>query len=280
MTSSTVNSAPTQSASPPPTGLVELWQQRHLLGLMVKRDCLGRYKGSLLGLLWPLINPVGHLLLYTFLFSVVLKVKFGTSGSTSNFALYLMAGLLPWGAFAEALARSSTVILEHPNLVKRVVFPLQILPVVTVLSALVTEAIAFIILLAGVLLYNHGLPSSLVFLPLIIISQILLTAGISWFVASLSVYIRDIRHLMALGLSAWMYGTPIVYPATALPEKIQFILWLNPMAGIVMDYRRVVLEGLAPDWQHYGVYTAMAVIVCIVGFNFFEGTKKSFADVM
>ncbi|MBP9094637.1 ABC transporter permease [bacterium] len=280
MTTSTVTSTPTKAPEQPPSGLVELWQQRHLLSLMVKRDCIGRYKGSLLGLLWPLINPLGHLLLYTFLFSVVLKVKFGTSGSTSNFALYLMAGLLPWGAFAEALARSSTVILEHPNLVKRVVFPLQILPLVTVLSALVTEAIAFLTLLAGVLLYNHGLPSSLIYLPLIITSQILLTAGISWFVASLSVYIRDIRHLIALGLSAWMYGTPIVYPATALPEKIQFILWLNPMAGIVMDYRRVVLEGLTPDWQHYGVYTAMAVIVCVIGFKFFEGTKKSFADVM
>lgn len=280
MTTSSITNTPAKPKTHEPSGLAELWLQRHLLGLMVKRDCLGRYKGSLLGLLWPLINPFGHLLLYTFLFSVVLKVKFGTSGSTSNFALYLMAGLLPWGAFAEALARSSTVILEHPNLVKRVVFPLQILPLVTVLSALVTEAIAFIILLAGVLIYNHGLPMSLVFLPMIIISQILLTAGISWFVASLSVYIRDIRHLMALGLSAWMYGTPIVYPATALPEQIQFILWLNPMAGIVMDYRRVVLEGLAPDWQHYGVYTAMAIIVCIIGFNFFEATKKSFADVM
>lgn len=280
MTTSIVTSTQTKAPEPPPSGLVELWQQRHLLGLMVRRDCIGRYKGSLLGLLWPLINPLGHLLLYTFLFSVVLKVKFGTSGSTSNFALYLMAGLLPWGAFAEALARSSTVILEHPNLVKRVVFPLQILPLVTVLSALVTEAIAFLILLTGVLLYNHGLPSSLIYLPLIITSQILLTAGISWFVASLSVYIRDIRHLMALGLSAWMYGTPIVYPATALPEKIQFILWLNPMAGIVMDYRRVVLEGLAPDWQHYGVYTTVALLVCVIGFNFFEATKKSFADVM
>lgn len=280
MTTSILTSTPTKAPEPPPSGLVELWQQRRLLGLMVRRDCIGRYKGSLLGLLWPLINPLGHLLLYTFLFSIVLKVKFGASGSTSNFALYLMAGLLPWGAFAEALARSSTVILEHPNLVKRVVFPLQILPLVTVLSALVTEAIAFLILLAGVLLYNHGLPPSLFFLPLIIASQILLTAGISWFVASLSVYIRDIRHLMALGLSAWMYGTPIVYPATALPEKIQFILWLNPMAGIVMDYRRVVLEGLAPDWQHYGVYTAVALVVCIIGFSFFEATKKSFADVM
>lgn len=280
MSASSITNAPVKPTVEADSGLSELWIQRHLLTLMVKRDCLGRYKGSLLGLLWPLINPFGHLLLYTFLFCIVLKVKLGTSASTSNFALYLMAGLLPWGAFAEALARSSTVILEHPNLVKRVVFPLQILPLVTVLSALFTEAIAFTILLTGVLIYNHGLPASLIFLPLIVISQFLLTAGISWFVASLSVYIRDIRHLMALSLSAWMYGTPIVYPATALPEQIQFILWVNPMAGIVLDYRRVVLDGLPPDWPHYGVYTAVALIVCLIGFKFFEATKKSFADVM
>ncbi len=280
MSTSSIVNAPAHPQREAASGLSELWNQRHLLALMVKRDCLGRYKGSLLGLLWPLINPLGHLVLYTFLFCIVLKVKLGTNDSTSNFALYLMAGLLPWGAFSESLARSSTVILEHPNLVKRVVFPLQILPLVNVLSALFTEAIAFTILLAGVLIYKHGLPPTLLFLPLIVLSQCLLTAGISWFVASLSVYIRDIRHLMALGLSAWMYGTPIVYPATALPEKIQFILWLNPMAGIVMDYRRVVLEGLAPDWQHYAVYTAMALVVSFLGFKFFEGTKKSFADVM
>jgi lipopolysaccharide transport system permease protein len=261
-------------------GLIELFKQRHLLALMVKRDCLGRYKGSILGFFWPMINPIGHLFLYTFLFSIVLKVKFGGDGSTGNFALYLMTGLLPWSAFSEALARSSTVILEHPNLVKRVVFPLQILPLMTVLSALFTEIIAFSILLVGVLIYSHALPLTILYLPLIIASQIMLTAGISWFVGSLSVYIRDIRHLMALALSAWMYGTPIVYPASALPESIKFILWINPMAGIVLDYRRVVLEGLAPDWQRFAVYTTMAFVVCLLGFVFFEKTKKSFADVM
>lgn len=272
--------ASTQEPIKEENGLIELFKQRHLLGLMVKRDSLGRYKGSVLGLLWPMINPIGHLFLYTFLFSIVLKVRFGDNGSTSNFALYLMTGLLPWSAFAEALSRSSTVILEHPNLVKRVVFPLQILPLVTVFSALFTEFVAFSILLVGVLIINHGLPPTILYLPLIIASQIMLTAGISWLVGSLSVYIRDIRHLMALALSAWMYGTPIVYPATALPESIKFILWINPMAGIVLDYRRVVLEGLAPDWQRFGVYTTVAFIVCVIGFTFFEKTKKSFADVM
>ena len=261
-------------------GLVSLWLHRHLLGLMVKRDNMGKYKGSLLGMLWPLISPIGHLLLYTFLFSIILKVKFGDSGSTSNFALYLMAGLLPWGAFSEALSRSSTVVLEHPNLVKRVVFPLQILPLMAVISALVTEAMAFIILLSAVLLYKHSLPVTILYLPMIVLSQLLLTAGISWVIGSLSVYIRDIRHIMALALSAWMYATPVVYPASALQGNLAILLWLNPMAGIVSDYRRVILDGLPPDWSHYTVYTAVGVIAFFLGFKFFEGTKKSFADVM
>lgn len=263
-------------------GLAGLYHNRNLLGLMVKRDCLGKYKGSLLGVLWPLINPIGHLLLYTFLFCIVLKVRLGSAGdgSTGNFALYLMAGLLPWGAFAEALSRASTIVLEHPNLVKRVVFPLQILPLINVLSALVTEAFAFTILLAAVIAYQHYLPVTLAYLPLIALSQFLLTAGLSWIVGSLSVYIRDIRHIMALALSAGMYATPIVYPASALPAKASFLLWINPMAGIVLDYRRVVLEGLPPDWQHYGIYTTMAVVAFVLGLKFFEKTKKSFADVM
>jgi len=286
MSSSLQNQTDIQTPAQPPgpfaarTGFRSLWSNRHLLALMVKRDCIGKYKGSLLGMLWPLINPLGHLLLYTFLFCVVLKVRLGGNGSMSNFALYLMAGLLPWGAFSEAISRSSTIILENPNLVKRVVFPLQILPPIAVISALVTEAMAFVILLAGVLIFQHYLPVTVIYLPLILISQVLLTAGISWFVGSLSVYIRDISHVMALLLSAWMYATPIVYPASALPKKIDFILWINPMAGIVMDYRRVMLEGLAPDWAHYASYTAIAFVVCIIGFKFFQGTQKSFADVM
>jgi lipopolysaccharide transport system permease protein len=268
---------PGQLARP---GLIGIWDHRHLIGMMVKRDSLGKYKGSLLGALWPMINPVGHLILYTFLFCVILKVKLGGDGSTSNFALYLMAGLLPWGAFSEALSRSSVCILEHPNYVKRVIFPLQVLPVITVLSTLVTEAMAFVILVAGVALFTHQIHATLLYLPLVCISQLLLTSGLCWLLASLGVYVRDIRHMMALTLAAWMYATPIVYPATSLPANFKFLLWLNPMAGIVLDYRRVVLEGLAPDWYHYGTYTLVAAVVFFAGFKFFEKTKKSFADVM
>jgi len=261
-------------------GLIGIWDHRNLIALMVKRDSFGKYKGSLLGVLWPMINPIGHLILYTFLFCVILKVKLGGNGSTSNFALYLMAGLLPWGAFSEAVSRSSVCILERPNYVKRVIFPLQVLPVITVLSTLVTEAMAFIILIAGVVLFTHQIHPTLLFAPLICLSQLMLTTGICWLLASLGVYVRDIRHMMALILAAWMYATPIVYPATALPANFKFLLWINPMAGIVLDYRRVVLEGLPPDWYHYGSYTVVAVVAFIAGFKFFEKTKKSFADVM
>ncbi|MCA0315961.1 MAG: ABC transporter permease [Candidatus Melainabacteria bacterium] len=261
-------------------GLAGLWCNRHILRMMVQRDSLGKYKGSLLGMLWPLINPLGHLLLYTFLFCLVLNVKFNETGGVGNFALYLMTGLLPWGAFSEALSRSSTIVLEYPNFVKRVVFPLPILPLVTVLSPLVTETMAFTMLIAAVVVTTQKLHATVAYLPLIAFSQLLLTAGITWVLASLGVYIRDIKHMMALALAAWMYATPIVYPASRLPSQFQFLLWINPMAGIITDYRRVVLEGLPPDWSHYACYTTLGVIVFYLGFKFFDKTKKSFADVM
>lgn len=265
------------AASQAPTGI---WGNRNLLMLMVHRDFIGRYKGSLLGAFWPLINPLGHLVLYTFLFSIVLKVKFGNDPSTGNFALYLMAGLLPWGCLAESLARSTTVILESPNLVKKVVFPLEILPIVLVVSSFFSELVAFVILIAATLLCIGHLNATIICLPVIIASQLLFTAGLSCLLASLGVYIRDFRHVMSLALSAWMYATPIVYPASALPQNLKFLVWLNPMAGIVTDYRRVLLEGRWPDWTLYLSYTAVAVVAWCVGYTFFIKTKKTFADIM
>jgi lipopolysaccharide transport system permease protein len=170
--------------------------------------------------------------------------------------------------------------LEHPNYVKRVIFPLQVLPLITVLSTLVTEAMAFVILVAGVALFTHQMHTTLIFLPLVCASQLLLTTGICWLLAALGVYVRDIKHMMALLLAAWMYATPIVYPATSLPQNFKFLLWVNPMAGIVLDYRRVVLEGVPPDWYHYFSYTLVGVVAFFAGFKFFQKAKKSFADVM
>lgn len=262
------------------TKMSDLWRFRQLTVLMVRRDLLGRYRGSLLGSFWPLINPAGHLLLYTFLFSVVLKVKFGDTPGTGNFALCLMTGLIPWGAFAESIARSTTVILENPNLVKRVVFPLEILPLVTVISSFFSQGLALLILVAAVVISLGTVHASFVYLPLISASLLIFTCGVSWFLSSLGVFVRDTRHFMSLALSAWMYGTPIVYPESALPESFRWISIMNPMSGIVSDYRRVLLEGLPPDWSRFATYTLVGLVAWFAGYYFFSKTKKTFIDVM
>ena len=262
------------------SGMMGLWDLRQLISIMVRRDLLGRYRGSMMGAFWTVINPVGHLLLYTFVFSIILKVRFGTDASTSNFALYLMAGLLPWGALSESLLRATTAILEQPNLVKRVVFPLEILPFVCVISSFLSELVSVAVLVVASSIYTHTVHWTLVFLPLIMLSQLAFTAGVSWLLASLGVYIQDIRHVISLALSVWMYATPIVYPASAFPAKLHFLTWVNPIAGIVTDYRRILLEGLPPVWTSYAYYTAVALTVWCIGYWFFHKTKRSFADVM
>lgn len=269
--------ADSKAEIPPVLSLVD---HGALIRLMIWRDFSTRYKGSLLGALWPFIHPMGHLLLYTFVFCIVLKVRFGSDASTSNFALYLMSGLLAWGAISEALARSTTCILEVPNLVKKVVFPLEVIPLVVSVSALLTQIGGTLILTLCACIYQKTVHASLLYLPVLMASQLLFTVGLCWLLSASGVYLRDLRHLMSLVLSAWMYTTPIVYPASALPKSLTFLLWINPVAGMVGDYRRVVLMGVAPDWASFACYTTIGLILFLAGYRFFMGAKRSFADVM
>lgn len=261
-------------------GLLNLWNLRSLIKLMVERDFVGRYKGSLLGALWPVLNPLGHMILYTFLFGLILKVRFGDSVSTSNFALYLMCGLLPWTAMAEAIASSTTKILEMPNLVKRVVFPLEILPLVNTISAFTSGTIAIALLCIVACFFTKSVPWTLLLIPLILVPQFMFSLGISWLLASLGVFVRDSKHIVALGLSAWMYATPIVYPAEMLPDNLKWILLVNPVAGMIADYRKLIIEGSLPDLGPFLTYFSISVAIFYGGFYFFYKTKKSFADVM
>jgi lipopolysaccharide transport system permease protein len=261
-------------------GMLDLWSMRHLIAVMVKRDLLGQYKGSMMGFFWTIINPLGHLLLYTFVFSIILKVRFSVDGSTTNFAMYLMAGLIPWTALAESLNRSTSSVVENPNLVKRVVFPLEILPLATVVSSLISGLVGTVLLVSVSSFFIHTVHATVLFIPVILLSQFLFIAGLSWMLGSLGVYLQDLKHVMSLALSTWMYATPIVYPATSFPKSLHLLLWLNPMAGIVTDYRRVILEGLQPDWTMYASYTAIGLTTWFVGYFFFCKTKRSFADVV
>ena len=259
----------------------DILKHRQVLALLVNRDLSSRYRGSLLGRLWPLVHPLGQLIIYTFVFAIVLKIRFADNAAgTSSFAVYFMAGLIPWSIFSESLSRSSTVILENPNLVTKVVFPTEILPLVNVFSAVCTQFLATAVLFVCASFYLGKINPTIAFLPLLALPLIGFTAGLSWFLASLGVYVRDTRHIVALALQAGMYATPILYPSSKVPEAYRWILHVNPLAGIVDDFRSILLAGNMPDWPTYTTYTLISLVTCIGGLYFFLKTKKSFADVM
>jgi lipopolysaccharide transport system permease protein len=261
-------------------GMLGLWSMRHLIAVMVKRDMLGRYKGSVMGFFWTIINPIGHLLLYTFVFSIVLKVSFNGNASTGNFAAYLMTGMLPFTCLADSITRATTCITEQPNLVKRVVFPLEVLPLAVSISSAFSLVLGFAILIAVTAVTAGHLPWTFVFVPVIMASQFLFITGTCWLLSSLGVYMQDLRHMLTLGLSVWMYLTPIVYPASAMPKELQFLNWINPFSGLIEDYRRVILQGKIPDWHMFVAYTTIGLLTWCLGYYFFCKTKRSFADVV
>ena len=181
---------------------------------------------------------------------------------------------------SEAVASSTTKILEMPNLVKRIVFPLEILPLVTAISSFASGMIGIALLCVVASVFQLKAHPTMLLVPLILFSHFIFTLGLSWLLASLGVFIRDSRHMVALVLSAWMYATPIVYPASMVPENLKWILAINPVAGMIIDYRKLILAGELPDPVNYAIYTSVSVIILVVGFYFFYKTKKSFADVM
>lgn len=261
-------------------GFIDLWSHRDLIGKFVFRDFEGKFRGSLLGAVWPLLNPLGHLFLYTFLFSIVLQVRFGGSTNSADFALYLMTAYIPWTAMGEALSSSTTRILEVPNLVKRVVFPLEILPLILPISSFINALIGLALVAIFACFQLGTIHATILLLPIVLIPHFLFTVGLCWFVGSIGVFVRDCKHFMALALAVGMYMTPIVYPAERLPENLRWLLWVNPVSGMITDYRKLMLQGNLPDLIPYLTYTAISIVICALGFHFFYKTKNSFADVV
>lgn len=263
-----------------PNPLATLWQRRTLVKAMVRRELTARYRGSAGGALWAVLQPMAMLGLYTFVFSAILKVKFGVDGSTVAFAFYLFSGMIPWLAFSEALGRSPNAMLENANLVKKVVFPLEILPVNLVLTGMASGLVSTAVLVVGVLLWRHAVPWTVVLLPVLWVLQYLFTQGLAWMLSALGVFVRDVGHAIGLMLTAWMFLTPIMYPASAVPEGFRWVLWANPMAALVEGYRAVLLEGVLPDAAGLGAFAAIAAAAFAVGYVGFMRTKHAFADVL
>jgi lipopolysaccharide transport system permease protein len=271
-----------QNFSPSPRELIaSCWRNHSLILTMVKREVIGRYKGSALGMLWSLFNPIVMLAIYTFVFSVVFKARWNTdSTSKTEFALMLFAGLMVFGLFSECLNRAPTLILNNTNYVKKVVFPLEILPWISLGSALFHFAVSlFVWLTAYVFLFVT--PHLTIFLlPVVVFPLIMLSMGLGWFLASLGVFLRDVGQVVGVLTSVLMFMSPIFYPASALPEAYRGYLMLNPLTPIIEDVRRVLFLGDGPDLMQLATSYIVALIIFCLGFAWFQKSRKGFADVL
>lgn len=260
-----------------------LWQlpsRGDLIFSFAKRELLGRYKGSVLGIAWAVLTPVVMIAIFTFIFAGIFGARFGASDSHWDYALYLFCGLLPWSMFQESLQQSANTIVVHSNLVKRVVFPLETLPAAQVLAALGNQLFATVALLIATLIIRQRMELTVLWLPVLLIPQLLFTLGASWLIASLGVFLRDITQGIMLLLMAWMYLTPIIYPESIVPNRFRAFLNFNPFTPLVRSYRRIFLEGTAPDWSGLAYFAAFAIVFFVLGYWWFARTRKSFADVV
>jgi lipopolysaccharide transport system permease protein len=263
---------------------VTLWRHRDLIIQLVVHEIKQRYRGMYLGLLWSVINPVLLMLVYTFVFSVVLKARWGDAFdqpvSPYDFALTLLAGLIPFSVFSEVLNAAPSLVLRVPNYVKRVVFPLEVLPIVSVGSALIHSALAMLILVVGTLLFEGRVSPAIVWLPLAYLPLILLCLASSWLLSSLGVYVRDVGQTVGILTQVLMFLSPVFYPPSAVPQVLRPILALNPLTGIVDGFRRGVLWNQDLDWGLWAAWMIVLSLAALATYVWFMNTKHGFADVM
>lgn len=252
-----------------------------LVRSLVAREVIGRYRGSMLGVVWSFLNPVFMLLVYTFVFGVVFKARWGGGGgSTAEFALALFIGLIAFNLFSECVTRAPTLVIANANYVKKVVFPLEILPMVALgaagFHALVSCGVWSLFYLA-----LFGVPHlSVLWLPVVLLPLLLFTLGVSWLLASLGVYLRDVGQVTGLIVTALMFLSPVFYPASALPANLQTIFLLNPLTPVIEMLREIMLWGHAPSPVPLAASMTLGVVCAILGFAWFQKTRKGFADVL
>ena len=258
------------------------YQHRQIIFQMARREVMGRYRGSAMGLAWSFFNPVLMLVIYTFVFSTVFKARWGTGGDESqvDFAIVLFVGMIVHGLFAECVNRAPQLIIGNANYVKKVVFPLETLPWIAMGSALFHAAISLAVLLVVQLTLTARVPWTAFLFPLILLPLIFATMGFAWFLAATGVYVRDIAQTTGLFTTVLLFVSPVFYPVSALPQKFQLALMLNPLTFIIEQARQVMLWGKLPDWAGLGLYSLASVALAWAGFWWFQRTRKGFADVL
>lgn len=258
------------------------WCNRQLIWQMSRREVVGRYRGSVMGLAWSFFNPVLMLIVYTFVFSIVFKARWGIGAdeSKSQFAVVLFVGLIVSGFFSEVLNRAPGLILGNVNYVKKVVFPLEILPVISMGAALFHSLVSLLVLLIAFTIFNGYLHWTAILVPLVLLPFVILTVGLAWILASLGVFLRDVGQSIGIVTMIMMFLAPVFYPVTAVPEKYRPFIMANPLTFIIEQARDVLIWGRFPSWLGLSIYSLIAIAVAWVGFAWFQKTRQGFADVL
>lgn len=275
-----------------------LRKNRRLLQDMVRRDLRARYVGSTMGFFWSVIFPLLNLIIYMFVFAIVLETRWDEGQSNEETALLMLAGILVWQAFAETLSRSTNTLVENQNLIQKVVFPSEVLPVYLAISALVNMLIGVGIALLGVAFYawispivpKAGAPAplrelgfsyTLIALPLLFAVQLVFTAGLGFLFSALNLFLRDVYHVMGVALTVGMFMTPIFYPASLVQKAgLGWVLKMNPMYWLIDSYRRVLIYGFWPQPPVLAAFAAVAILVFVLGTTFFLRQKPRFPDLL
>lgn len=259
-----------------------LWRNRSLIVALVKREVIGRYRGSVIGIAWSFFNPLLMLVIYTFVFSVVFKARWGLGGeeSKTDFAIILFVGLIVHGLFAECINRAPTLVLSNVNYVKKVIFPLEILPWVAFGSALFHATISLVVLLLAQLILSHQMPWTMILFPFVLLPLVFMAMGFAWFLAAFGVFVRDVAQITGMFTTALLFISPVFYPISALPIKYQGWLQLNPLAFIIEEGRKVLVFGQLPDIGQWSIMMAAGILIAWVGFAWFQKTRRGFADVL
>jgi lipopolysaccharide transport system permease protein len=262
--------------------IASCWRNRRLIIALVKREILGRYRGSIMGITWSFFTPMLMLITYTFVFSVVFQARWGIGNSESktDFAIILFVGLIVHGLFAECINRAPGLILSNVNYVKKVIFPLEILSLVAFGSALFQMIISLVVLLLAQLILNQHLPMTVLLFPFILLPLVSATLGVAWFLSSFGVYVRDIGQITGIITTILLFVSAVFFPISALPPPYQGWLKLNPLAVIIEQSREVLIFGQMPDFEQWGIMLVGGLLTAWIGFVWFQKTRKGFADVL
>ncbi|MGB5217989.1 MAG: ABC transporter permease [Smithella sp.] len=283
MTNSLIEVNPHAAHPTSPAALVRnLWHNRQLIVQMAKREVVGRYKGSLMGMAWSFFNPLLMLVIYTFVFSVVFKTRWGINVQEGkmDFAMMLFVGMIIHGLFAECVNRAPGLILSNVNYVKKVVFPLDILPWIAFGSALFHAVISLVVLIVAQLIFMGHIPFTALLFPVVMLPLVFATIGFAWFLSSLGVFMRDIGQITGIITTVLLFISGVFFPISSLPETYRIWMRLNPLAVIIEEGRNVLILGKLPDPVTWCIMMVVGLIIAWAGFAWFQKTRKGFADVL